>query len=408
MYSSTQPRGPVDDADPPPSEQPSAPSAHTRTTEADTGAGPWDDLDAAFDAVSEKSFLTRSAAAESVFTTASKSAQAGVDGALPRATSAQNVQARESETDSGFPWASLDAAADADAVAVARSDAGSESFSKRESASADVGQGSAEGDAQSPRALTSRSSSNSNAQLTGPTKTPIGIALMPIMHSQLPSQPPNTPPPTTENAPKLTHVDAATGRASMVDVGHKSHTRRSATAIGRVYLPPIALQLIRSNEVGPAHSQSDRLTSPAWRQAAGKGPVLHTAQLAGIMAAKRTSELIPLCHSLPLSSVDVRFELVDPVDPVDPSADGANEHEPEPEPEEEGAWKLGQRGYVSITCTAHTSGQTGVEMEALMGVNVAALTVWDMVKAVAGRQMVVGDVMVVRKSGGKSGDWVRE
>ena len=145
----------------------------------------------------------------------------------------------------------------------------------------------------------------------------------------------------------------------MVDVGGKAFTRRSATASGRIYLPYEALELIRDGS--------------------SKGPVLHTAQLAGIMAAKRTSELIPLCHGLALSHVDVKLDLVDAED-----------------------------CYVDVWCTATTSGQTGVEMEALTGCSVACLTVWDMVKAVAGKEMIIGEIKVVAKSGGKSGDWVRE
>ena len=178
-----------------------------------------------------------------------------------------------------------------------------------------------------------------------------------------------------EDATQLSHVDPATGGASMVDVSSKRTTARSATAVGRVYLPSSAAALIRATESHTGVS--------------GKGPVLHTAQLAGIMAAKRTAELIPLCHPLPLTHVDVRLNIVDP--------------------EENASEAGGEEGesWVQIECTARTAGQTGVEMEALTGCTMACLTVWDMAKAVAGKTMRMGDIMVFKKSGGKSGDWQR-
>ncbi|TKY90094.1 hypothetical protein EX895_000092 [Sporisorium graminicola] len=183
---------------------------------------------------------------------------------------------------------------------------------------------------------------------------------------------PHTPPalPTAsvdeEESDRLSHIDPATGGASMVDVSHKPTTSRSATAVGRVYLPTSASHLLLATESQQGISN--------------KGPVLHTAQLAGIMAAKRTSDLIPLCHPLPLTHVDVKLDIVH------------GQHE---------------ESWIQVECTATTAGQTGVEMEALTGCTTACLTVWDMVKAVAGKTMRIGDVMVVRKSGGKSGDWVR-
>ncbi|KAJ9477079.1 Molybdenum cofactor biosynthesis protein C [Pseudozyma hubeiensis] len=165
---------------------------------------------------------------------------------------------------------------------------------------------------------------------------------------------------------RLSHIDPATNSASMVDVSSKHTTSRSATALGRIYLPSSAVHLLRATESS--------------RGISNKGPVLHTAQLAGIMAAKRTADLIPLCHPLPLTHVEVKLDIV--------------------EVEEEESW-------IEVECTARTAGQTGVEMEALTGCMGACLTVWDMVKAVAGREMRIGEVMVVRKSGGKSGDWER-
>ncbi|SPO20628.1 related to Molybdopterin biosynthesis CNX2 protein [Ustilago trichophora] len=183
----------------------------------------------------------------------------------------------------------------------------------------------------------------------------------------------STPPISSmqEDSTTLSHIDPTTGGASMVDVSPKTITPRSATAVGRIYLPTPAASLVRSTE---SHSG-----------VSGKGPVLHTAQLAGIMAAKRTADLIPLCHPLPLTHVDVKLSI------RDGEADQAD----------------GGESWIQVECTAKTAGQTGVEMEALTGCTVACLTVWDMVKAVAGKTMRMGDVMVVRKCGGKSGDWER-
>ena len=154
---------------------------------------------------------------------------------------------------------------------------------------------------------------------------------------------------------QLSHLDDS-GRAHMVDVGHKPDTERSATARGAVRMRSETLALIQAG-------------------AMKKGDVLTVAQLAGIMAAKRTSELIPLCHPLPLHQVEVTLEL-------DPALPG-----------------------VQITATARTSGKTGVEMEALTAVSVAALTVYDMAKAVE-KTMQITDIRLVEKHGGQSGDVV--
>ena len=151
----------------------------------------------------------------------------------------------------------------------------------------------------------------------------------------------------------LTHLDGQ-GRAKMVDVGWKPVTDREAVARGSVYMLPETLQLILQGLVK-------------------KGDVFTIAQLAGIMGAKRTAELIPLCHPLPLNKVDV--ELV---------------------PDE-------TQSRVNITATASTSGKTGVEMEALTAVSVAALSVYDMCKAVD-RGMQIGSIRLVSKRGGQSGD----
>ncbi len=151
---------------------------------------------------------------------------------------------------------------------------------------------------------------------------------------------------------RLTHLDD-TGAARMVDVGAKPVTAREATATGRITLSPHALALVR-----------DASTK--------KGDVLAVARVAGIMAAKRTADLIPLCHPLPLTRVAIDLALLE---------DG-----------------------VEATATCATTGQTGVEMEALTAATVALLTIYDMVKAVD-KDMVIGDVRVTRKSGGTSGDY---
>jgi cyclic pyranopterin phosphate synthase len=152
---------------------------------------------------------------------------------------------------------------------------------------------------------------------------------------------------------KLSHIDES-GRARMVDVTGKDDTVREAVAKGSVRMKPETLALIQSGGVP-------------------KGDVLAVAQVAGVMAAKRTHELIPMCHPLLLSAIDVRLE-----------------------PDEE-------ESAVHITATVRTTGKTGVEMEALTAVAVAALTIYDMCKAVD-RGMRIEGVRLVRKSGGKSGE----
>lgn len=153
---------------------------------------------------------------------------------------------------------------------------------------------------------------------------------------------------------KLTHIDE-TGRAHMVDVSEKAATAREATAEGFVRMDAATLALALSGD-------------------AKKGDVRATAEIAGIMAAKKTSDLIPLCHPLALSKVEVRV------------APG--------------------EGGLSVTARVKTSGQTGVEMEALTAVSVACLTIYDMLKA-ADKGMTIETVRLLTKSGGKSGDWVR-
>lgn len=156
---------------------------------------------------------------------------------------------------------------------------------------------------------------------------------------------------------KLTHLDDQ-GRASMVDVGQKADTERVAIARGEIIMKAQTLALIRDGQIK-------------------KGDVLTVAKIAGIMAAKRTSELIPLCHPISLTKVDVELG-------IDESLPG-----------------------VKISATARTIGKTGVEMEALTAVSVAALTVYDMAKA-AEKTMRIQNIRLVEKHGGKSGDILNE
>ena len=156
------------------------------------------------------------------------------------------------------------------------------------------------------------------------------------------------------SARRLSHLDAK-GKARMVDVGAKPVTSREALARGEIVMSAAALRLIRSGGIA-------------------KGDPLQTARLAGIMAAKQTSALIPLCHPLPLSLVAVELTPI-------------------------------RSGY-RIEARVRTSAQTGVEMEALTAVSVAALTIYDMVKAVD-KEMVIGDICLVEKKGGRSGHYRR-
>ncbi len=162
----------------------------------------------------------------------------------------------------------------------------------------------------------------------------------------------------------------------MVDVSAKTNTAREATAKGSVYMAAETLALITSGRT--ANEPAPRRGPVRARQGGlSKGDALITAQLAGIMAAKRTHELIPLCHPLPLTGIDVSLE-----------------------PDE-------ARSAVDITATVRTTAKTGVEMEALTAVSVAALTVYDMLKAVQ-RDIRISDIRLVRKVGGKSGETVLE
>lgn len=153
---------------------------------------------------------------------------------------------------------------------------------------------------------------------------------------------------------EFTHFDE-NGNARMVDVSEKDITSRTATAVGSIFLSREAMDAVLGRRVK-------------------KGDVFTVSQVAGIAGAKRTSELIPMCHNIPLSNVEITFE-----------ADEA-------------------AGRITAFCTAKTSGQTGVEMEALTGVSTALLTVYDMCKAID-RRMVLSEIHLLQKSGGKSGDF---
>ncbi|NCP13175.1 MAG: cyclic pyranopterin monophosphate synthase MoaC [Sphingomonadales bacterium] len=151
---------------------------------------------------------------------------------------------------------------------------------------------------------------------------------------------------------RLTHLDED-GAARMVDIGAKPQTERRAVASGRITMAAQVLDAIRTGN-------------------APKGDVLGTARIAGIMAAKRTGDLIPLCHPLGLEAVSVEFTYED--------------------------------GAIRVTATASLTGRTGVEMEAMTAVSVALLTIYDMAKAID-KGMVISDIRLIAKSGGKSGDW---
>lgn len=159
------------------------------------------------------------------------------------------------------------------------------------------------------------------------------------------------------NTPNLTHVDES-GRARMIDVSGKPESERWAVARGSVVMNRETLEVVKASELK-------------------KGDIRSVAEIAGVMGAKRTSELIPLCHPLPLTHIEVQIDLSD------------------------------ELPGVSITATVRTTARTGVEMEALTAVSVAALTVYDMVKSID-RAARLTDIQLVEKGGGTSGDVVRE
>ena len=165
------------------------------------------------------------------------------------------------------------------------------------------------------------------------------------MESKKMTQPTNT----------LTHFDNS-GQAHMVDVGDKAHTKRIAIASGEITMQANTLALIKSGD-------------------SKKGDVLGIARIAAIQGSKRTSDLIPLCHPISLTKVSVSFEIKD------------------------------KNNSIICTATTETTGQTGVEMEALTSVSVALLTIYDMLKAVD-RGMIISSIKLLEKHGGKSGDWL--
>lgn len=162
---------------------------------------------------------------------------------------------------------------------------------------------------------------------------------------------------TSPQMSHLTHVDDG-GKARMVDISGKRHTSRMARAAGCIVMRPETLEAIRTNAIA-------------------KGDVLGVARVAGIMAAKRTPELIPLCHPISLAAVQVDMEL-------DQSLPG-----------------------IRVQAVVSSDGQTGVEMEAITAVSVSLITLYDMAKGVD-KGMVIGQISLIEKRGGKSGDWVRE
>ncbi|MGQ0812465.1 MAG: cyclic pyranopterin monophosphate synthase MoaC [Nitrospiraceae bacterium] len=160
---------------------------------------------------------------------------------------------------------------------------------------------------------------------------------------------------------EFTHFNES-GRARMVDVSSKDSTERTATAQAKVFLQPETLEKIQRGKIA-------------------KGDVLAVAQVAGVMGAKRTPDLIPMCHPILLTSVDISFK-------------------DEPQPDHNG------RCSITITATAKTTGPTGVEMEAMTAASVAALTIYDMCKAID-RAMSFSDIALLSKSGGKSGTYTK-
>ncbi len=155
---------------------------------------------------------------------------------------------------------------------------------------------------------------------------------------------------------ELSHVDE-TGKAKMVDISEKGNTKREAIASGCITMKATTLEMIKTGKIA-------------------KGAVLETARVAAIMAVKRTHQVIPMCHQLLLTGIDVKFEFTSST-------------------------------VISITVTVKTTGKTGVEMEALNGVSTAALTLYDMCKAID-KKMVITDIKLLKKTGGKSGIFIRE
>ena len=153
---------------------------------------------------------------------------------------------------------------------------------------------------------------------------------------------------------KLSHINDK-GEANMVDITAKKESKREATATGSIILSKMALNKIKKENIS-------------------KGNVLNTARVAGIMAAKQTSDLIPLCHPIPIESIKIDFDI--------------------------------EEDNINVTAIVSTTNKTGVEMEALMAVNMACLTIYDMIKSID-KHAKINSVKLISKSGGKSGDWKR-
>ena len=154
---------------------------------------------------------------------------------------------------------------------------------------------------------------------------------------------------------KLSHINDK-GEANMVDINNKKESKREATATGSIILSKKAINEIKKEKIS-------------------KGNVLNTARIAGIMAAKKTSDLIPLCHPIPVEAIKIDFDIED--------------------------------NNINVLAIVSTSSKTGVEMEALMAVNIACLTIYDMIKSID-KHAKINSVKLISKSGGKSGDWKRK
>ncbi len=185
-------------------------------------------------------------------------------------------------------------------------------------------------------------------------------------------------------APRLTHVSGS-GAAHMVDVGEKAVTRRYALAEGRIAMAPETVSRVRENR-------------------AAKGDVLAVARIAGISAAKRTWELIPLCHGIPIDSVEVEFRVVGGDSAAAPEAVAAPDGEDLFSAHPLAPWS---GPGIWVRAAARTTARTGIEMEAMTAVSVALLTLYDMLKAVD-RGMRIEQTHLLRKAGGRSGEWRRE
>lgn len=339
------------------------PLEHVRMYSSSPQRGPWDDLDAAYDgAESDKE----------------RSSSDSIPVSRPSENDAPSVTWSEYmgvKNDDDSPWASLDAFADG-----VRQNGNLSSNKNRNGSASDASKPNAPSMEEWEEAAIAAADAYGARQSMQDSMTHgrmPSVSTSQIQHS-----------PLVETAPRLTHIDAEhNDRAAMVDVSDKQVTKRIATAKCRVYIPAHVLPLLEATQSTIGEGVSVPQSGGSARL---KGPVLHTAQLAGIMAAKKTSDLIPLCHGLNLSHVDVKL----------------NVHKMTEEELEEESTNLSS--YIEVICTTTTTSTTGVEMEALTGASVTSLVLWDMLKSVAGKEMRIDGLMVTHKSGGKSGDWQRQ